>query len=396
VRLRSVAAASATFTVVVSALIAGLISAPMAVGGYDPTARRAPRDWAPMSSQWPGRQAVSVSDVASFGKTAYAVGTTTKAKVRTPWVQMCRRRSCEAVRLPKPKRASWAVTSIDGSDRNDVWAVGWRVDRKTGERRPVFWHKTGPTWKVFEAGFKLNHNIVLTDVEVANKSKAFALGRYRHGFRKNQVTSTVYRWNGKGWKEIADVGHQKDFATPCDGWYNRDWVDVIARPGSAILIGRCGTKHRLSVLEQGNTSWRLVSGAGLPAGVTWQTGSMVGQQAWMAGMLGRRRVIVASDGSGWTRVTTKGIRPAAVINDLAGVFASKVTAVGWVPTGGRHRIAKAWRWGAGSWHETSVPAGISRSGLAAVDVHGTGPVFAVGNDMSRRPPERAIVVHSVG
>jgi hypothetical protein len=352
-------------------------------------------DWVTMSSHWPAGQGVNVSDVVAFGKVAFAVGTTTDGRAHTPWVQVCSARSCRATRLPKPGGSSTTVTSIAGSAPNDVWAVGWRI--VAHQHRPVFWHRTGTTWKVFNPGAVLNHNIVLTKVEVSNKSKAFALGRYRYGARKEQVTSTVYRWNGTGWKEVADLDHRTDFGAPCEGWYNRDFVDVIARPGSAILVGRCGTRHKRAILEQGDTTWAAMAGNGLPDGVNWRLGSMVGQQVWMVGAgSGGRRIIVANDAGTWKRVTTHGLRPAGVVTDLAGVFASKVTAVGWVPTGGGHRVARAWRWGAGAWHETQVPAGISKSGLTAVSVDGKGPVFAIGQDLGRKPTLRAIIVHSVG
>jgi hypothetical protein len=387
VRTRSVVATTALLTV----------SAALAAGVPASGARQLAPDWVSMSSHWPADQGVSVSDVAAFGKVAFAVGTTSSGKVHTPWVQVCSGRSCKAVRLPKPQGSSTTVTSIAGSAANDVWAVGWRIDSTSKEHRPVFWHRVGTTWRVFNAGADFNHNIVLTKVEVSNKSKAFALGRYRYGARKNQVTSTLYRWNGTGWKEVADLDHRTDFAAPCTGWYNRDFVDVIARPGSAILIGRCGTRHKLAILEQGDTTWTAMSGNRLPDGVAWQLGSMVGQQVWLVGTgTGGRRIIVANDAGTWKRVTTDGLRPAGVVKDLAGVFASKVTAVGWVPTGGGHHVARAWRWGAGSWHETQVPAGISRSGLSAVSADGNGPVFAIGQDLGRKPPLRAIIVHSVG
>jgi hypothetical protein len=376
-----------------------MITAAAALSAVGPAsgAHRARADWVSMSSHWPAHQGVVVSDVAAFGKTAFAVGTSTKGGSHTPWVQVCSGRSCRATRLPKPKRASTVVTSIAGSAANDVWAVGWRIDAPTQERRPVFWHRVGTTWRVFNAGADLNHNIVMTTVEVSNKSKAFALGRYRYGDRRDQVTSTVYRWNGNGWKEVADLDHRSDFGTPCEGWYNRDFVDVIARPGSAILIGHCGTRHKVAVLEQGNTAWAAMAGNGLPDGVTWRLGSMVGQQVWLMGDgTGGRRIIVAKDAGNWKRVPTDGLRPAGTVTDLAGVFSSKVTAVGWIPTGGRHRVARAWRWGAGSWHETRVPAGIDKSGLTAVAVDGRGPVFAIGQDLGRKPPLRAIIVHSVG
>jgi hypothetical protein len=288
------------------------------------------------------------------------------------------------------------VSSIAGTAANDVWAVGSRVDAKTGEHRPVFWHKAGPSWRVFKAGFDFNNDIVLTKVEVANKSKAFALGRYRHGDRRGAVTSTVYRWNGKGWKEVADIDHRAVFPGPCAGWYQRDWVDIVARPGGAVLIGRCGSRHRMTVLEQGDTGWSAMTGSGLPTGVSWSLGSLVGQQVWLVGAgSGGRRVIVANDGGTWRHVAIRGIRPGATLADLAGVFASKVTAVGWIPTGGGHRVARAWRWGAGVWHQTVVPAGVSKSALRAVAVRGKGPVFAVGQDLGRRPSQRAIIVHSV-
>ena len=87
----------------------------------------------------------------------------------------------------------------------------------------------------------------------------------------------------------------------------------------------------------------------------------------------------------------------STLDDLAGVFASKVTAVGCIPTGRGHRVARAWRWGAGSWHETEVPAGVSKSALSAASVDGEGPVLrGRAATCGRKPGQRAIIVHSIG
>jgi hypothetical protein len=356
-------------------------------------ARLAPSDWVPMSTSWPATQSVKVSDIASFGKFAYVVGTTSKGAKRTPWVQTCTKRRCNATLLPKPRGANTTVTSISGTDRTDMWAVGYTT---VGARhRAVFWRKVGKEWSVVHTG--LDDDIKISQVEVSNKSKAFATGRLHYGDLKGNTTSPLYRWNGTGWKEVSPVLEaDPNFPQPCDGWYNRNWIDIIARSGSAVVIGTCGVRKRQVVLEQGDTDWTVMEGDGLPDDVTWDEGSLVGQQVWLTGMRNNRRVIVANDGDGWSRVTTEGIRANAVISDIAGVFASKVTAVGWIPTGGRHRVARAWRWGAGTWHETEVPAGVSRSMLLAASVDSTGPVFAAGNDMGRKPHLRALVIRSVG
>jgi hypothetical protein len=349
-----------------------------------------------MSSSWPGRQAVTVNDVAAFGKVSFVAGNSSKDGVSTPWVQKCSARSCNATRLPRPGGKSTVVTSIAGSAADDLWAVGSHA--AGGQRRPVFWHKGAGAWSVVDTPIDdgVNKDIWLRQIEVSNKSKAFALGRQRFGANK-QVTSTLYRWNGTGWKEIAPVLEDpSSFPAPCDGWYNRRWLDVIARPGSAILFGTCGVHHKLAILEQGTTNWALMSGDNLPTGVRWQIGAMVGQQPWMIGTRNGNRLMVANDGTGWKRVTVQGIRTRAVISDLAGPFASRVTAVGWIPTGNHHRVARAWHWGAGAWHESEVPAGISRSYLSAVSVDGSGPFFAVGDDLGRRPHLRAIIIRSIG
>jgi hypothetical protein len=358
-------------------------------------ARQAPSEWVTMSSSWPGLQRVEVSDVAAFGKVAYVVGTTSKDGVKTPWVQVCSGRSCSADRLPRPGGASTTVNAIAGSERADVWAVGYTT--ANGTHRPVFWHKVGGAWSIFAASLP-NKDIVMTQVEVANKSKAFAIGRQRFGLQKDKRTTTLYRWNGTGWKEVGALLDDPPsvFPAPCDGWYNRSWNDVVARPGSAIVFGTCGRLDKLAILEQGDTNWTTVEGNGFPEGVDWQTGAMVGKQVWLVGTRNDRRIIVANDGTGWSRVTTDGLRARAVVSDIAGVFASKVTIVGWIPTGHGHRVARAWRWGAGSWHETEVPAGISKSALNAASVDTDGPVFAVGNDLGRKPHLRALIIHSVG
>lgn len=384
-RHQAIAAAVAALTVAVTALVYS-----------SPAEARKASEWVSMRSSWPGRQAVNVSDVAAFGKVSFVAGTSTKDGDHTPWVQRCSGRSCDATRLPRPGGRSTTATSIAGSAPNDIWAVGWHT-APGGERRPVLWHKGAGGWSVFDSAIDAgtNKNIWLTQVEVANKSKAFALGRQVFGQNGNS-TSTLYRWNGTGWKEIAPLLEDpSSFPAPCDHWYNRHWIDVIARPGSAILFGTCGTRHKLAILEQGTTSWHLMAGDNLPTGVRWQVGAMIGQQPWMIGTRNGNRIMVANDGGGWKRVTVDGIRPKAVISDLAGPFASKVTAVGWIPTGGHHRVARAWHWGAGSWHESEVPAGISKSFLSAVSVDGAGPFFAVGDDLGRKPHLRAIIIHSV-
>jgi hypothetical protein len=355
--------------------------------------RQAPSDWAAVSSSWRGKQAVKVSDVASFGKFAYVVGTTTKGAKHTAWVHTCVKRSCKATLLPRPAGASTTVTSISGAERTDMWAVGYAT--VGGAHQPIFWRKVGKVWSIFDAA--VDGDVALKQIEVSNKSKAFATGRIRYGDLKGNTTSTLYRWNGTGWKEVGPVLESPSvFSQPCDGWYNRNWKDVIARSGSAVVIGTCGVRKKQVVLEQGDTSWTVMQGDGLPENVTWEEGTLIGQQVWLTGMRNGRRIMVANDGDGWSRVTTEGIRANAVISDIAGVFASKVTAVGWIPTGGHHRVARAWRWGAGTWHETEVPAGVSRSTLLAASVESNGPVFAVGNDLGRKPNLRALVIRSIG
>jgi hypothetical protein len=359
-------------------------------------ARRAVSDWRPLSTTWGHRQAVKVADVASFGNVAYVVATTTRNQRATPWVQTCTARRCRAAQLPRPGRASTTVTSVSGSERTDVWAVGYTT---SGDRhRPVWWHKQGSTWSILDTGIGTGvADIRLMQVEVSNKSKAFATARFRHNEATGATTSTLYRWNGNGWKEVGPVGEDPSvFEAPCDGWYNRNWTDVVARSGSAVLIGTCGAHRKQVVVEQGDSDWTVMTGGGLPDNVTWRTGSLVGQQVWLVGTRNGRSLIYANDAGSWSRISREGLRSKAVVSDLAGVNASKVTAVGWIATGGGHRIASAWRWGGGSWHETEVPAGVSRSQLIAAYVEGDGPVFAVGNDQGRKPPQRALVFRSIG
>lgn len=264
-----------------------------------------------------------------------------------------------------------------------------------GLNHPVFWHHGTGGWDIVTTDIAgPNDDIGLTAVEVSNASKAFAIGRFDYD---NGVTTTLYRWNGTGWKEISPVLDDTGvFPAPCDGWFNRGWSDVITRPGSALLIGTCGSRDKPYVLEQGDTDWKLVTDAKLPTKVQWTEGAFVGQQVWLIGQRKGHRFIVARDGGKWSRISIEGIRPSAKVLDLSGLFASKVTAVGYVPAGAGHRIARAWRWGAGSWHETEVPSSVSKSRLSAVSVDGDGPIFAVGVDAARKPWLRALILRSLG
>lgn len=379
--------------IAVAAVILGALG-PAATAGPGTPTPPAKAEWKPVHANWPGRQGVAVSDVVSFDKVAFVSATTTKSGQKIPWVQRCSPNACTATRLPTPTRNGTSVTSISGSAVDDVWAVGTTVT-DAGLHNPVWWHKDATGWSLVDTGIAgVGDDIGLKQVEVANASKAFAIGRFDY---VNGVTTTLYRFNGSGWKEISPVGDTAPvFPGACDGWYNRGWDDVITRPGSALLVGTCGSRDKPYVLEQGDTDWSFVTDPKLPTDVRWTGGSFIAQQVWLVGQRGDKRFIVARDGASWSRVTTQGIRPSAQVLDLAGLNGSKLTAVGHVPTGRNHRIARAWRWGAGSWHETEVPAGVSKSSLFAIDVDGSGPSFAVGSDAARKPWQRGLIVRSIG
>src|SRR5438105_1826664 len=104
--------------------------------------------------------------------------------------------------------------------------------------------------------------------------------------------------------------------------------------------------------------------------------------------------MAARDSNSWSDVTTSGIPKRAHITDIAEVFANKVWAVGWTPTGHHHRIAGSWRWGAGRWHPTDVPAGVSRSRLFAVSMDSDGPAYAAGTDAAKSPSKRALIIRA--
>jgi hypothetical protein len=376
--------------------VLGLVAAALIIPTTLPTsadARQATGDWQRVPSRWAApRHAVSVVDVKVIDNVAFAVGNTRRLGKSRPWVQNCSTVRCRRIALPRPDGLSTAVTSISGAARGDMWASG--TYRKGKLLRPVLWRKTGSQWAVYKSGIAVRsgaESLSLSQVEVANKSKAFALGRYNY---LNGRTSTLYRWNGTDWKELAPRGDTTTFASPCDGWFRRNWSDLLVRSGSALLVGRCGGALKPTVLEQGDGTWELASGTNFPTTATWSKGAFIGQEAWLTGSRDGKRVIYKRVNNHWSKVASKGIRGRAVIGDLAGPFGDKVAAVGWVATGGGHREATAWRWGGGGWHETAVPAGVSRSKLVAVSVDGKSAFFAVGTDAGRRPSKRALILRA--
>lgn len=374
-------------------LVLGLLAAALAVPTTLSNPAQAAEDWRSIRARWSGpQQAVKVVDVKAFDNWAGAVGNTRKSGQSRPWVQECSPRRCVPKSLPRPGGNSTVVSSISGASRQDMWAVG--AYRSGGLLRPVMWRKTGSTWKIFRSGLTVQsgaEQLQLTQIEVANKSKAFALGRYNY---VNGSTSTLYRWNGTAWKELAPRGDTSTFADPCEGWFNRKWSDLMVRSGSAMLVGRCGTRSKPAVLEQGTGSWHLASGSGFPDNAVWTKGSFIGEQAWLYGTRTGAKVFFKRDGGKWSKVTTKGIRGRASVADFAGPFSNRIAAVGFVRTGRGHREAASWRWGKNGWHATSVPAGVSRSYLSAVSVDGTNKFFAVGTDVARQPSKRGLILRA--
>jgi len=376
-------------------VVAAALCLPTSIAGAaagPETADKARTGWVAMKADWAKpNDAVTVDDVVAFGTFAYAVGNTTRRGESRPWVQQCRASKCAKTALPRLGKLSTKVLSVSGYSRGDMWAVG--TARKGNHDRPVFWRKSGTRWSIFRSGILPNpgEGLRLTQVEVANASKAFAIGRYDY---QNGKTSTLYRWNGDNWKEIAPRGDLDTFAKPCDGWFNRTWTDLVVRSGSAILVGRCSTTRKPAVFEQGDTTWEKVDGANFPTEPVFSHGSFVGQELWLTGQRAGSPVVYKRSSDRWSKVATKGLKGRISIADLAGPHAAKVMAVGSIATGHGHREAAAWSWGAGSWHITKIPAGVSRSRLVAVSVDGSGPFFAAGTDAARPADRRDLILRA--
>ena len=255
-------------------------------------------------------------------------------------MQTCKGAKCVRKALPRPGKQSTTVTSISGTDARDMWAVGFAKTPR-GVQRPLMWRKAGGTWSTFRSHLTVgaaDESLRLTQIEVANKSKAFALGHYNY---LNGSTSTLYRWNGTDWKELAPRGDNPRSPQPCDGWFNRRWSDLVVRSGQALLVGKCGVARKPTVLEQGDATWDLASGTGFPDQVAFSKGSFVGQEAWLTGTRDGTRTFYRRVDDRWAKVATKGIKGRASVADIAGPFDTKVMAVGWVNTGGGHQMRRS-------------------------------------------------------
>lgn len=354
-----------------------------------------PDQWAAVRATWAGvQQPVSVVDVEVFGNYAYVVGNTRRAGKSRAWVQACTATRCTRTALPRPSGRSTSVSSISGTSRVDMWAVG--TSRAGSVLRPVFWRKTGATWRVFNSGVTVKdkaESLNMTQIEVANKSKAYALGRYNYLTGK---TSTLYRWNGTDWKELGSFADPDQLEAPCNRWFYRDWTDLVVRSGAAMLVGSCDApkKRQHVILQQGTGKWNVVAGNGLPANARFTKGEFVWQEAYLMGTRAGKRVIFKQTGKQWDPVTVKGLGPKTTVADLAGPFSSKVVAVGYKRTDRTHRVATAWLWSKSGWREAKVPGGVSKSRLVAVAVDGKSRFFAVGVDSARKPGKRGLIIRS--
>ena len=179
--------------------------------------------------------------------------------------------------------------------------------------RPVMWRKAGATWSVFRSGITVKasaERLQLTQVEVANKSKAFALGRYNYlnGVDQHAVPLERHRLEGaRPARRPQPVRRAvRRLVQPQAG------PTSSSDPGSALLVGTCGSRAASRPCSSRATRQldARSAGGGLPdRRSTWSKGAFIGQEAWLYGTRERQPDDLQASRQRGRRSATKGIRP---------------------------------------------------------------------------------------
>ena len=233
-----------------------------------------------------------------------------------------------------------SLSGVDGSARDDVWAVGSALDLVSGSEA-LATHWNGRRWRVVQAAAPQAGkyvSTVFTDVLVLRPRDAWAVG-YWSPVPDASPSPLIEHWNGRAWRVVGDT----DFGS---------WTELLSVSGTSsrnvwavgnteVQVGPTLAVERPLAEHWNGRSWRVV---GVPvirarAPGTFESVDAGGRRdAWTVGELTTRHGVKTFsmhwDGDDWQIVST--VNPSASYQTLASVSIAS-----------RHRVwAVGTRWDA--------------------------------------------------
>jgi hypothetical protein len=252
-----------------------------------------------------------------------------------------------------------ALNGADGSESEDVWAVGY--SRHPGDRyTTLVEHWNGTRWQVVESpNAGTNQYNTLTSVDTLSGNNAWAVGSYRTATSRETL---IQRWNGTSWRIVS---------SPNPGTLSNSLLGVAAAgPNDIWAAGwkSSGEGLRSLVLHHDGRRWTEVAVPTAGTGDNVLTGiSAVGaEDVWATGYYvdgtKYKTLTLHYNGNTWSRVPSpNGGGGTSILRDIDAFSSTDAWAVGFEYRAMLHHyVASTQHWDGSTW--TGVPSDISRHG----------------------------------
>jgi hypothetical protein len=303
----------------------------------------------------------------------------------------------KVVRSPNLPQRYHTLTGVSGASSNDVWAVGYTIDDRTGSWEILIEHWNGTAWSIIPAPSLPGDVKALSMVDAIATNDVWAVGWT--GTQADPNTLALH-WNGSTWAQ---------FATPTPGVYANLYGVSAASSNDVWAVGYYRESidvYESLALHWDGTAWTEVESANV-ASFTWFNAvtALGPDDAWAAGyaiLSPERQTPVTEhwDGAAWTVVEGPSlVGDYDAVTGLAATSSTDVVAVGSINDQQGRGLPFAEHWDGAAWTQESVPvpSRTSNTTLFGVAPDGVGGYWAVGQLQITSPLSfKALIVRRSG
>ena len=351
-------------------------------------------DWEVVASPSAGRQANSLSSIASVTDTdVWAVGWAFNAQLNayrtvtehwngTRW---------SVIRSPNATNGYNLLNGVGVVAPNDVWAVGQAASGSTYST--LILHRNGMSWNIVSSPNVPGFSNVLQAISVISANDIWAVG-YSQDTNFNTFTLALH-WNGASWSIVPSPTVDHDILFGVDAIATNDvWAVGRSRPGGY-------GEDRTLTLHWDGVNWSVVPSpnGGVNDNDLFGVFMVASNDVWAVGNNGSLATLAIHwDGASWSVVSTPDFDPNATNQVLIGVVAlssGDIWTVGQyiVPIQGSAQHTLTENWDGSQWNFVSSPnPHNSNNRLHAITATPGGTLWAVGTTGVFTRPERTLIL----
>jgi hypothetical protein len=330
----------------------------------------------------------TLSDVAIFGCSAWAVGSTFHGSKHS-LIERWNGQAWKVVPIA-PLGANDQLAGVAATSATNAWAVGGRQASPGAPKEASIVHWNGHSWQVQPIPYLGGFAHSLSDVVATSATNAWAVGS-----RSNSVTDStlVEHWNGHAWtvQTSPNVGTDEDV--------NALSAVAATSATNAWAVGHrsTGSVDRTLILHWNGHLWKVVPSpnVGTVSNDLAGVAAVSATDAWAVGTIDgttRRGLILHWNGQAWKVQSSPspGTRE-TILTDVAATSATNAWAVGNVDTTGLDRSFVE-HWNGHAWKVVPSPkVGSHDYILNGVDATSATNAWAVGA-FWKGPVSRALVL----